>query len=79
MNYSFQELTKDLEMGHEVEFWFQNNKYSISHDKNGWYFTKFGDELYQTFTDHSLLLKNAKVGAKTIKNIWNEVKVESIF
>lgn len=79
LKYTFKELSNDLETGHEVEFWFQENKYSISHNKNGWFFTKFGDETYQTYPDHVSLLENTKIGSKSIKDIWNDVKVESVF
>ncbi|GAA0352354.1 hypothetical protein [Bacillus horti] len=79
MKYTFEELVKDLEMGHEVEFWFEDNKYSISHNENGWFFKKFGDEFFQTYTDPSSLLAKVKVDSKSLKEIWNEVKIESVF
>jgi hypothetical protein len=41
MDYSYEELVKDLSLGHEVEFSYQGEKYSISRNENGWFLTKF--------------------------------------
>ena len=79
MDYSYEELKRDLKVGHEVEFYYQNHKYSISNNKDGWYLTKYFDENDQSFKTSQELLKNGRIDSKTLEEIWNEVKVETIF
>jgi len=79
MKYSYLELKEDLSIGHEVEFLYNNEKYSISHNEKGWYLTRFSDNVYQSFNDSEELLEKALIGNKHIKEIWDNVVVESIF
>ncbi len=78
-DYRFEELKKDLSTGREVEFQYKGNKYSISHNKEGWYLTRFGDDTEQSFANSNDLLKYGTIEAKTLNEIWDEVIVESIF
>lgn len=80
MNYTFKNLLDDLAIGHEIEFYYDGEKYSISHNKDGWYLTKFTDwKNYQSFKGYMDLIDNANLGNKKIKDIWKDVKVESVF
>ncbi|OXM13371.1 hypothetical protein [Paenibacillus herberti] len=79
LKYSFEELANDLKIGHEVEFSFQGDQYSISHNKSEWHFTKFGDDKFETYPNCISLLKDARINSKSIENIWDEVEVNSIF
>lgn len=47
MKYDFLELKHDLTIGHEVEFLYMKNKYSISNNAEGCYLTKYGEEVWQ--------------------------------
>jgi len=80
MNYCYEELVEDLSRGHEIEFSYHGEKYSISRNKDGWYLTKYNDEnAQQTFKESDELLKKAKIGSKNIYLIWNEVEDISVF
>jgi len=78
--YSFEELKADLDIGHEVEFYYQEDRYSISCNKEGWYLTKFYDsESHQAFKTHEELLESGTIKSKNLKEIWNQVKINIIF
>ncbi|BBB90444.1 hypothetical protein [Methylomusa anaerophila] len=77
--YSYKELEHDLEMGHEVEFFHMEQKYSISNNKDGWYLTRLYDENYQSFKTAQELLEYGRINGKTLADIWNQVKVETVF
>ncbi|AFK85432.1 MULTISPECIES: hypothetical protein [Thermoanaerobacterium] len=79
MKYSYLELKEDLSIGHEVEFLYNGEKYSISHNEKGWYLTKFSDNIYQSFCNSEELLKKALINNKRIEEIWDNVVVESVF
>lgn len=77
--YSYEELIDDLTIGHEIEFFYNNEKYSISNNDRGWYLTKFNSDEYQTFNNADDLLKNAKIDSKPLIEIWELIKVETIY
>jgi hypothetical protein len=79
MAYAYNELITDLEIGHEIEFYYKGNKYSITHNNTGWFLSQFNSEEYQSFTNYENLLKHAKIELKTLKEIWSDIKLESIF
>jgi hypothetical protein len=80
VEYSFDELKYDIiKIGHEVEFYYMNEKYSISRDKEGWYLCKFGDENYQSFATAEELISKATIHGKSLEDIWGDVEVETIF
>jgi hypothetical protein len=78
--YSFDELKKDLDIGHEVEFYYHEDRYSISCNKEGWYLTKFYDsESHQAFNTHEELLENGKINSESLREIWDDVRIDIIF
>ena len=79
MEYSYTELKEDLSIGHEVEFYYNQKKYSISHNDKGWHLTEFGESDYQSFQDSEELLEKATIKNKRLFKIWYDVKVESVF
>lgn len=72
---TFEELEVYLSCGGEVEFYYKGELYSISHNNEGWYLSKYGDEQYQKFMDYEELLENAVIDSKKTREIWNEVEV----
>lgn len=74
MRYTYEELIEDLEMGMEVEFFYNQRRYSISHNTKGWYLSQYGEERYQTFHDYEELLENAVIESKKLDEIWHEVR-----
>ncbi|MCJ8012730.1 hypothetical protein MUG84_13415 [Paenibacillus sp. KQZ6P-2] len=79
MEYTYQEFIEDLNMGHEIEFLLDCERYSISYNNNGWHLTKFGNEKYSTYGNVNDLLDNAKINNKSLLEIWNRIKIDSIF
>lgn len=37
MSYKFEELARDLKIGHEIEFAYRNKNYSITASRKGWH------------------------------------------
>lgn len=79
MVYSYLELKDDLKIGHEVEFLYNNRKYSISHNADGWYLTEFFMENYQSFDSYEELLEKGTINQMRLEEIWNDVIVKTIF
>ncbi len=79
MNYRYSELEKDLSNMHEIEFYYNEKKYSISYNSEGWYLTEYGNEEYQSFKSSNELLQNANIDNKSLKEIWKKVIVEFVF
>lgn len=75
MEYSYNDLIKDLRMGREIEFLYKDTRYSISTNKEGWYLTAFGEEFYQAFNTVEELLEKALIEGRFLKEIWDKVKV----
>lgn len=80
INYSYDHLRNDVTQGHEVSFFFNSNRYSISRGENGeWYLAKSNDPNYQIFNSPEDLLSNATVDGNTLQTIWDQVEVDVIF
>lgn len=75
---SFDQLKTYLDMGHEIEFFFQSRRYSITNVSDGWILSEFyGD--YQTFSDPTELLDRAVIDGSKLEQIWGLVDVDIIF
>ncbi|OPH61823.1 hypothetical protein BC351_00860 [Paenibacillus ferrarius] len=78
MSYSYEDLERDLAIGHELHFNFKGREYSISNNKDGWYLSESYSD-YQSFVDTNELLAKGKIDGKLLKEIWDEVDVSVIF
>ncbi|MED3844429.1 hypothetical protein P9213_09050 [Geobacillus stearothermophilus] len=78
MEYSFEDLENDLEIGREIHFVYKGKEYSITHPFDGWVLSEFYKD-YQTFRTHKELLEKGTINGKYLKEIWNDVKVTEIF
>lgn len=80
LRYTFEQLEEDLGLGHEIEFVYQGEKYSITQTDKGWNIMKFYDyETLQIFHNVMDLLKDARIKSKQLKDIWVDVEVTTIF
>jgi len=79
MEYSYNDLVNDLEIGHEIEFTHLNCDYSISHNDQGWHLYCVDTGNNQSFKDVGDLLNNGKILGKSLRDIWNSVNIRSIF
>ena len=74
--YSIEELLKVLKSGAEIDFVYDNNKFSISQANGLFIVTKHIDwENYQSFNSAYVLVENALVDGQKLKDIWNNVYV----
>lgn len=74
MEYNFENLKEDLSIGLEIEFIYNGERYSISHNPQGTYLTKYTDwKNYQIFEDWKELLNEATIDGKMIEEIWDSV------
>lgn len=71
---TFEELEVYLSCGGEVEFYYKGELYSISHNNEGWYLSKYGDEQYQKFMDYEELLENAVIDSKKLEKYGMRLK-----
>jgi hypothetical protein len=60
MPYTYNELCKDLDIGHEMHFKYKGKEYSISHNNEGYYLSEFNGE-HQSFIDHVELLQKGTI------------------
>lgn len=76
MNYTTEDLERDLSIGREIEFTYQNEKYSISRIDSGFSFTRFYDpSSIQNFKDYSELLKNARIGDELLTDALKKQQI----
>ncbi|MCM3360233.1 MULTISPECIES: hypothetical protein [unclassified Psychrobacillus] len=79
MNYTYKDLVDDLSLGHEVEFSYRGEKYSISRNENGWFLTKYNDiDTVQKYNDSEEVLEKGILDSKNIRLIWSEVTEISV-
>lgn len=80
MKYSLSDFHKDLDVGHEFDLKYKNRFYGISNTDNGICFVRYG---YmggmKTFKDSCEFINEASLNEDLLKNLWDEVEIESIF
>jgi hypothetical protein len=82
VDYDLTDLEKDLSIGREIEFTFENERYSISRISTGFSFTKsYDSSTVQNYSNHKELLKNATIGDELLADIFKQrkMKIEVIF
>ena len=78
MEISYAELEKYLQQGREVEFFYNGKKYSFSHGEY-WWLTEYHNPIYQEFKAVDDMLTHGIIEGKSIKNIWDDVKIDCLF
>lgn len=79
MEYSFNELSRDLDIGHEIEFTYTTRKFSITNTGSGWVLTEFYKQDDQVFSTAQGLLHHGTIDGILLKKIWPMVHVDTIF
>lgn len=79
MNYKFEDLRADLAIGHELDFFYEGQKYSISANESGWFLTRYNDQTDQSFETYDDLLQNATIDSKHLKEIWDQIVIDYIY
>ena len=78
-NYTYEEFKRDIMHGHEFEFEYGAERYSVSQNSDGWYITRFRDVHEQFFHNQIELLENGRIEEKPIWEIWGKIKNLDIF
>ncbi|MED5016713.1 hypothetical protein P9847_05260 [Paenibacillus chibensis] len=77
-SYTFTEFVTDLEIGHEIEFFYKDRRYAITRSRNGIVFSEYNgrDHVYQTVDE---VLKDVSILGQKLENVWSGVVIHSIF
>ena len=78
MEISYTELEKYLQQGREVEFFYNEKKYSFNHSHVGWHLTEYYN-ISQDFKNVKDMLKYGRIEGKSIKKIWDDVEIDCLF
>ncbi|MFJ7934539.1 hypothetical protein [Sporosarcina sp. NPDC096371] len=73
MNYTYEELERDVHIGHEIEFKFNGKLYGIINVPEG---RGLGEDQkrFTYFKTAQELLDNGMIEGKRLKEIWGEVE-----
>ncbi|GAQ19770.1 cytoplasmic protein [Oceanobacillus picturae] len=76
--YSYQELVRDIHIGHEIEFTYKGKRYITLNVLEG--FGLCEDNVSVSYYKNpEELIKNGEIDGKSLKDIWNDVEDISIF
>ncbi|MCE5170974.1 hypothetical protein LQV63_16850 [Paenibacillus profundus] len=73
MEYS--ELVQRVGWGEEFQFYYQNEEYWISTNKEGYYLTRGKDSFTQSFQTAEELFKEGRIDGETILELWGLVEI----
>ncbi|WP_410771301.1 hypothetical protein [Fontibacillus sp. BL9] len=65
------ELVQRVEWGEEFQFYYQNEEYWISTNKEGYYLTRGKDSYTQSFRTAEELFNEGQIDGKTLLEIWD--------
>lgn len=78
MLYSYDELVRDIKIGHEIEFKYKGKIYGTVNIEKGYGLGEHNKEFgyFKTPEEH---LNNGKIKGEKLKDIWNEVEIITIY
>ncbi|RPF50712.1 hypothetical protein [Aquisalibacillus elongatus] len=80
MNYSYKEFIEALNLGSEVHFIYGDETYYIGHGTGQFMFWKFYDSSSEIIgEDVEDLLRKVKLDGKQIKEVWDLIKIDTVF
>jgi hypothetical protein len=80
MEYSYEEFLEDSGMGREIHFIYRNEKYYIGCGTGQFMFWKFNDSASEIIgEDVEDLLRKVNLDEKLIKEVWDLIKIDTIF
>lgn len=71
MNYN--EFKERVKMGEEFQFYYLDESYWISNNKNGFYLTREKDSFIQSYATAENLFDQAKINGFKIIEIWRDI------
>lgn len=78
MDITYEELKELLLIGHEIEFDYNNKKYSINCGQDYWYLTEYYNK-NQEFNTTEELLEKGGIEGRSLKEIWGNVETIAIY
>lgn len=79
MEYSYNDFIEELKLGSEIEFTYKNIAYFVTYDARGTILIKVDDKTKQIFKNDDDFLANATFDSKKIYQIWNDIRVDTIY
>ena len=74
LNYSYEDLKRDLNFDTQVSFSYQDHIYHINKHSSQWHISDYELDV-QSFSTTEELLKQGTLEGKSLKEIWNHVKI----
>ncbi|WP_090117983.1 hypothetical protein [Cohnella sp. OV330] len=80
MNYSYEEFLQDLSIGREIHFIYKETDYYIGCGTGRYMFYKAYDDSSEVMGDNvDDLLRKVELHGNSIKEVWNDIKIDIIF
>jgi len=80
MKYSYEEFLEDLSMGREIHFIYRDEEYYIGCGTGKFMFWKFYNIASEIIDkDMEDLLRKVKIDGKLINEIWDLIKIDTIY
>lgn len=76
---SLEKLMELIKVGHDIEFIYNGERYSITNTQVGICFTKYYNLNHQEYTNVSDFIDNALVGEEKLKDIVSQIEITHIF
>ncbi|NMO95009.1 hypothetical protein HII30_04295 [Paenibacillus lemnae] len=73
MNYA--ELVQRVGWGEEFQFYYKDEEYWISLNKEGYYLTRGKDSYTQSFATTEELFREGRIDGKSIYDIWELIEI----
>jgi hypothetical protein len=70
----YNELVQRVGWGEEFQFYYQDEEYWISTNKEGYYLTRGEDSFSQSFLTSEELFKEGRIDGKSILELWNLIE-----
>ncbi|KAB8139466.1 hypothetical protein F9U64_00075 [Gracilibacillus oryzae] len=71
----YEELKQRVAMGEEFQFYYRNQSFWISRNKNGYYLTRVRDSYSQSFKTSNELFVDGRIDGKSIQELWKEIEI----
>ncbi|MFP7170750.1 hypothetical protein [Terribacillus halophilus] len=72
---NIEEFKQRVAMGEEFQFYYKNESYWISRNKEGFYLTRVQDSYSQSFKTSEELFREGRIEKKTFHEIWDEIEI----
>ncbi|MDN4620155.1 hypothetical protein QCD85_18725 [Paenibacillus sp. PsM32] len=71
----YEDLIKRVGWGEEFSFYYQDNRYWISSNNDGYYLTREKDSFSQSFHTSKELFDLGEIEGKSFKEVWNVIDI----